>query len=218
MMANNWLTTIGTLVSALPQTKDKEETKDPKTTSTTDAEKLNAAYEKIAKNLMQKYDTDSQKGILSATEMQASPFFGVNEDNRTKIVGVLAQGQGMTLPELTRLVLTWDTNPADGKLTPEEEEAGRKSILDKLKKGTNPEKIFAQQEALALKLGAKVSDAKMKELEALFEKHGIPKKDYTPETTETESNETTKTKKGSSGGIDWGGIIQAVIGLFSRNT
>ncbi len=220
----DWLKTFESFVSALPQAKDKTVTP---TTSTSNAEKLQKSYAETVERFFKTNDKDGN-GILSPTEMENISFFGANESNRTKIVHVFNQGQGMTRLELERLFSIWDTRDEDGNLTPDgklsfsEEEAGRQSILDKLTQGTDPEKVFAQQEARALKLGAKVSDAKMEELAALFEKHGIPKKDYTPETTETESTETGKDEKKSDGGNGFmeilktlAPIIPPVIGLFT---
>jgi hypothetical protein len=207
----DWLNAIGPIVSALTKT-DPKETKASTKKSETDVEKLQASYAETAKKLFADLDKDQNK-ILSASEMQASPFFGKYEGNRTQIVGVLNQGQGLSQGELERLVRTWDADK-NGELTPEEKALGRQSILDKLTQGTDPEKVFAEQEALALKLGATVSDAKMKELKALFEKHNIAKEDYTPEkASETETYESTNTDEKSPKGnyFDWDGIIKAVL-------
>lgn len=63
----------------------------------------------------------------------------------------------------------------------------------------------------------------MKELEALFEKHGIPKKDYTPEATETEPTKTAKAEDTSLGNqsTDWMKLVELgikVIGMFTNKS
>jgi hypothetical protein len=168
-------------------------------------------YNTQAEKLLSQYDTDGN-GSLSLNE--ARPLI------ENKMTGTLSDAmfkkmfsglalRGMSQVELSRTLQLADDNE-DGTLSSAELEAFGDTLKTKLTNGQDPEKLYAQLSAKALKAGgAEPTSAELTTLKTLFEQYDIAKSDYTPD-------EKTDTAEGT----DWPELLKkfgpSLLGLIQN--
>ncbi|MFN9691027.1 MAG: hypothetical protein ACK551_02895 [Vampirovibrionales bacterium] len=166
-------------------------------------------YNRQAKAIVEEYDTDGNN-YLSAAEAKKVPLFKGQDLSTTmfdKLFTGLAQ-RGMSYVELSRTLQLMDTD-RDGEVAKEERKSFLESVQTDLENGVNPNKIYAELSAKALKAGgAKSTDDELRNLKAQFEKYGIDQTDYTPD------KDSTDTEEGATGFEKYAPLIEAGLPLL----
>ncbi len=164
-------------------------------------------YNETAKKLLNEYDANGD-GYLSAKEAKEMPLFegqDLSAKMFDKLFTSLAQ-RGMSQVELSRTLQLMDKN-GNGKVNNKERNNFMENVVSELENGTNPNKVYAELSAEALKAGgAKSTGDELSNLKALFEKYGID--NYTPD------KETTE--EGATGLGQYAPLIAAGVGLLGN--
>jgi hypothetical protein len=150
-------------------------------------------YNTQAEELLLEYDTNNNNSLSFA---EASPLIKdkmtgtLNAERLQQVFEALAL-RGMSQVELSRTLQLADDNE-DGTVSSAELKAFGDTLKTKLTNGQDPEKLYAQLSAKALKAGgAESTGAELTTLKTLFEKYDIPKSAYTPTEGDTDTTEGT---------------------------
>jgi hypothetical protein len=152
-------------------------------------------YNTQAEELLLEYDTNNNNSLSFA---EASPLIKdkmmtgtLNAERLQQVFEALAL-RGMSQVELSRTLQLADDNE-DGTVSSAELKAFGDTLKAKLTNGQDPEKLYAQLSAKALKAGgAESTGAELTTLKTLFEKYDIPKSAYTPTEGDTDTAEGTE--------------------------
>jgi hypothetical protein len=170
-------------------------------------------YNKRAKELLTEHDTNNNNSLNLA---EASPLIKdkmmtgtLNAERLQQVFEALARN-GMSQVELSRSLQLADENE-DGTVSSAELEAFGDTLKTKLTNGQDPEKLYAQLSAKALKAGgAESTGAELTTLEKLFKKYNIAKSDYTPTEGDTDADSNPWAKLL--------GAVPGLIGSFQNNS